>query len=186
MKTHFDIEKIIEQGIIQNELDYQRALIANRKLRLLAKDSVHFENLRHKLVDLIAQYEEENWVSIANVSDEQVLSSDKYELLAEHERMFINNRKQKIKVVLKENGLTQADLGLILGHKSKTHMSELMNGIKPFTLKDLRLIHRLFKIELTDLIPVFLSVEEQIYVKSVLQRLNKSTLRLEKEDLQFA
>ena len=48
MKTHFDIEKIIEMGIINNELDYERALIADRKLRLLGKEDVHFKNLRKK------------------------------------------------------------------------------------------------------------------------------------------
>ena len=42
MKTHFDIEKIVEKGIITNELDYDRALIADRKLRLLAKENPHF------------------------------------------------------------------------------------------------------------------------------------------------
>ena len=45
MKTHFDIEKIEEKGVISNELDYDRALIADRKLRLLAKENVYFKNL---------------------------------------------------------------------------------------------------------------------------------------------
>ena len=45
MKTHFDIEKIVEKGVISNELDYDRALIADRKLRLLAKENVYFKNL---------------------------------------------------------------------------------------------------------------------------------------------
>ena len=48
MKTHFDIEKIVEMGIITNELDYERALIVDRKLRLLGKEDVHFKNLRKK------------------------------------------------------------------------------------------------------------------------------------------
>ena len=39
MKPHFDIEKIVDAGIISNELDYERALIADRKLRLLASEN---------------------------------------------------------------------------------------------------------------------------------------------------
>ena len=53
MKTNFDIEKFIESGSINNELDLERAMIADRKLRLLSKDSLHFKNLRKKLRDLI-------------------------------------------------------------------------------------------------------------------------------------
>ena len=43
MKTNFDIEKFIESGSINNELDLERAMIADRKLRLLSKDSLHFK-----------------------------------------------------------------------------------------------------------------------------------------------
>ena len=43
MKTHFDIKEIVESGSISNELDYERALIADRKLRLLAKENLHFK-----------------------------------------------------------------------------------------------------------------------------------------------
>ena len=46
MKTHFDIESIIKKGRITNELDYDRALITDRKLRLLAKDSPHLNVLK--------------------------------------------------------------------------------------------------------------------------------------------
>lgn len=48
MKTHFDIEKIVEKGIITNELNYDRALIADRKLRILAKDNLYFKVFRKK------------------------------------------------------------------------------------------------------------------------------------------
>jgi large subunit ribosomal protein L22 len=36
MTTHFNIDKILDKGFIANELDYERALIADRKMRLLA------------------------------------------------------------------------------------------------------------------------------------------------------
>ena len=38
MKTQLDISKLLEIGKIQNELDFERALIADRKLRILSKE----------------------------------------------------------------------------------------------------------------------------------------------------
>lgn len=70
--------------------------------------------------------------------------------------------------------ITQENLASILGHKSKTHMSELMNGIKPFTLKDLIIINHLLKIEISILIPIFLSTEEQTKINKAVEKLDKS------------
>jgi antitoxin component HigA of HigAB toxin-antitoxin module len=183
MKTHFDIEKIVEKGIITNELDYDRALIADRKLRLLAKEDLHFKNLRTKLRDLIEKYENAEWSNVDKIDDDKLLESDKSEQIAELERVFLDNRKQAIRKKLKELELTQENLALILGHKSKTHMSELMNGIKPFTLRDLIVINRLLKIEIAILIPVFLSKEDQIKVKEAVIKLGKSKVKLTSDDL---
>lgn len=183
MKTHFDIEKIIEKGIITNELDYERALISDRKLRLLAKDNSHFKNLRTKLRDIIEKYENLEWSDVDKIDDNKLLESDKSEYIAELERLFLENRKQAIRNRLKEHELTQENLALILGHKSKTHMSELMNGIKPFTLKDLIIINRLLKIEIAVLIPVFLSKEDQTRVREAVIKLGKPKIKLTSDDL---
>lgn len=183
MKTHFDIETIVEKGIITNELDYDRALIADRKLRLLAKENLHFKNLRIKLRDIIEKYENSEWSDIDKIDDNKLLESEKSEHIAELERLFLENRKQAIRKKLKELDLTQENLALILGHKSKTHMSELMNGIKPFTLKDLIIINRLLKIEITVLIPIFLSKEDQIKVREAVIKLDKPKVRLTSDDL---
>lgn len=185
MKTHFDIEKFIENGLITNELDLERAMIADRKLRLLSKENVHFKNLRKKLRDLIEDYENREWSNLDNINEEKVIESDKSEIIAERERIFIENRKQQIRKKLKALDLTQENLGHILGHKSKTHMSELMNGIKPFTLKDLVIINRLLKIDIKELVPIFLSREDQIKVKSAVIELNKPQIKLEKDGLMF-
>ena len=183
MKTHFDIEKLIEKGIITNELDYDRALIADRKLRLLAKDNLHFKNLRSKLRNLLERYESAEWIDLDKIDDAKLLESAKTEHIAELERQFLENRKLIIRKKLKELDLTQENLATILGHKSKTHMSELMNGIKPFTLKDLVIINRLLKIEIDVLIPVFLSREDQVKVKEAVKKLDKPKLRLSSADL---
>lgn len=183
MKTHFDIEKIVESGIITNELDYDRALIADRKLRLLAKEDLHFKNVRTKLRDLIEKYENAEWNDLDQIDNNKLLESDKSEHIAELERVFLENRKQAIRKKLKELELTQENLALILGHKSKTHMSELMNGIKPFTLRDLIIINRVLKIEIAVLIPVFLSKEDQTKVKEAVIKLGKPKVKLTSEDL---
>lgn len=183
MKTHFDIEKLVENGSITNELDYERALIADRKLRLLSKESIHFKNLRLKLRDLIEEYENSEWSDVDNITDEKLLDSAKYGRIAEFERLFIETRKQEIRKKLKELDLSQENLAVILGHKSKTHMSELINGIKPFTLKDLVIINRLFKIDITILVPVFLSKDDQVKVKEAVKSLDKPKIKLTSDDL---
>lgn len=185
MKTHFDIEEIIESGAITNELDYDRALIADRKLRLLAKENPHFKNLRLQLRDIIEKYEKSEWSDVDKIHDNKLSESEKSERIAELERQFLEKRKQAIKKKLKELDLTQENLGAILGHKSKTHMSELINGIKPFTLKDLIIINRVLKIEIAILIPVFLSGEEQNRVKEAVNKLDKPKITMSSEDLAF-
>lgn len=182
MKTNLDIEKLIENGLISNELDYERALIADRKLRLLAKESAHFKNLRQKLRAIIAAYEAMTWNDAEAITSRQMAESDQAEIFAEKERIFLHARKQLIREKLKALDLTQANLGQILGHKSKTHMSELMNGIKPFTLRDLVIIHRMLGINLQDLVPVFLSKEDQVRIKAVVQGWNKPMVKLRKGD----
>ncbi|UUC45732.1 transcriptional regulator [Flavobacterium cerinum] len=178
MKTHFDIEQLVEKGVITNEMDFERALIAERKLRILSKDSLHFKNLRKKLRDLLEAYERKEWSDLEKLTDEKMAESDLSEKLAEKERIFIENRKQLIRNKLKTLNLTQKELGTVLGHKSKTHMSELMNGIKPFTLKDLIVINCLLKINMKELIPVFLSKEDIVKIKTAIKALGKEDLIL--------
>ena len=137
MKTEFNIDSIIKKGFIENELDYDRALIADRNLRLLSKEDAHFKTLRSKLRSIIEQYESAEWSDADKIDDQKLIESDKSEYIAEQERLFIENRKQAISKKIKEYDVTHEDLTTILGHKCKTHMSELINGIKPFSLRDL-------------------------------------------------
>ena len=183
MKTHVDIDSIIKKGCITNELDYDRALIADRKLRLLAKENPHFKTLRSKLRSIIEKYESAEWSDVDKIDDKKLTESDKSEFIAEQERLFIEQRKQAIREKIKEADLTQENLATILGHKSKTHMSELMNGIKPFTLRDLIIINRLFNIEIDLLIPRFLSNKDQAEVKEALEKLDRPTVKLSCDDL---
>lgn len=182
MKTEFDIEAILKKGRLSNELDYERALVAERKLRLLAKEDAQFKNVRDQLRELLESYERSEWADADSIDDRQLIQSEKAEFIADQERQFLETRKRTIRNRLKQLELTQENLGSILGHKSKTHMSELMNGIKPFTLKDLIIMHRLLKIEMSVLIPVFLSNSDQEKVKLAVSKLDKPKVKLEAND----
>ena len=61
-------------------------------------------------------------------------------------------------------------------------MSELMNGISPFTLNDLIIINRLFKIDLTDLIPTTLPQRQRIKIKKSIQKIGSEKIKLSKDD----
>lgn len=178
MPTHFDIEKLIESGFINNELDYERALIADRKLRLLSKDNAYFKTLRQQLRDIIEVYENTAWSNVNDITEQRWPDNEKNERIAESERLFIERRKSGIRKQLKELDLNQEDLAFLLGHKSKTHMSELMNGIKPFTLKDLIIINRLLHIDMAKLIPVYLSREDQLKVNNAIKLSGKPQVKL--------
>lgn len=182
MKTESDIEAILKKGRLSNELDYERALVAERKLRVLAKGDAQFKKMRLDLRFIIERYERDEWSDVNAVDDRKLIQSEKAEFIADKERAFMEERKQMIRRRLKQLELTQENLGSILGHKSKTHMSELMNGIKPFTLKDLIIIHRLLKIEMSVLIPVFLSNSDQEKVKRAVSKLDKPKVKLEAND----
>lgn len=186
MKTQFDISQLIESGKIQNELDFERALIADRKLRVLTKENPKLKSTRKKLRDLIEQYENQNWNPNSRISEKKLRESDIAELIAEKERIFIQRRKELIRKKLKTLNLTQQDFGKILGHGSKSYMSELMNGISPFSLKDLIVINRLLKIDLTDLVPTFLSQSDRMKIRTTIEKLDNPKLRLSKNDLAIA
>ena len=186
METQFDIENVLKSGKLKNELDYQRALIADRKLRVLGKENYRLKRLRSQLRDIIEQYENKNWSDDSNIDSKKIHESDLSELIAEKERLFIQKRKDLIKNELKKKNLTQQNLGLILGHKSKTYMSELMNGVSPFTLNDLIVINRLLKIDLTDLVPTTLSHIQRVAISRSIEKIGSEKLKLSMDDFDLA
>ena len=181
MKTKSYI-KILQKGSISNELELEKALIIERKLRLLAKDNPELAESRTQLRAIIKEYEKSNWNADSIISDKKIQESDVAELIAEQERKFLAKRKEILKAKLSELGINQQDLGQILGH-SKSYVSELINGINPFNLKDLIIIHKLFKIKLEDLIPTTIPQKESEKIKSSILKINKPKLKLGKEDL---
>jgi len=186
MKTQLDISKLLEFGKIQNELDFERALIADKKLRVLSKEDSKYKVIRKKLRDLIENYENKNWSSSSRITDKKIRESDLAELIAEKERQFIQNRKELIRKKIKNLNLTQQNLGSVLGHRSKSYMSELMNGVSPFSLKDLIVINRLLKIDLTELVPTFLPQSDRVKIRTSIQKLDNPKLKLSKNDFELA
>jgi len=185
MNTEKEISQILEQGAVKSELDYERAIIAERKLRLLVKNDETLKPVRKKLRDLISDWENSRWSAQANITENMIRESDLAELLAEKERIFIEKRKKLILSKLKSQGLSQKELGIILGHNNKSYMSEIINGIKPLSMRNVIVIHRLLKIELNDLIPGFLSQSERIRIKSTLSKVGSTKIKLSMADFEL-
>jgi antitoxin component HigA of HigAB toxin-antitoxin module len=174
-----EIENIKE---LENEYALERASLLERKLRLMIDENPDLKPLRKKIRDLINDYEDRKWSDFDKVTDLQVEESDKAEEIVNYEQQFINKRKYAIRKKLKEYDMTQQDLGLILGHP-KSYMSELINGVSQFTLKDLVIIHRVLGIKLNILIPTFLQSETRDKVRESIKKLNKPKLGLRKTEL---
>lgn len=183
MKTQFDINKLLEKGVIDSELELEQAFLADKKLRLLSKKDASFITKRKKLRALIENYEKQNWSVVSNITDNTIRESDIAEEITEKERLFIARRKEVIRKKLKDFNLNQQELGLILGHSSKSYMSELMNGICPFSMRDLVIIHRILEIELKDLIPTTIPHQDRIQIKSSIIKLKNTKVRLSKKAL---
>jgi len=185
MKTQIDLKQILKKGQITDEIGLERAMILDRKLRLLIKENPELADERKQLRAIIKEYENNNWSNDSLISDEKIQESDFAEFIAEQERRFLEHRKTVIKEKLSQYGINQQDLGVLLGH-SKSYMSELMNGISPFNNRDLIIIHRLFHIKLEYLIPTIIPQKDRSKIKASILKINKPNLKLAKEDLEIS
>ncbi|MBC7642680.1 MAG: helix-turn-helix transcriptional regulator [Flavobacterium sp.] len=183
MKTQSYV-KIIQKGFISSELELEKALMYDTMLRLMIKENPELTADRNQLRSIIKEYEKANWSSDTIISEKQIAESDFAEITVEREQLFLNKRKETIKKKLTELGMNQLDLGIILGH-SKSYISELMNGISPFTLKDLIVIHNLFEIKLEHLISTTIPQKEGLRIKFLLSKLNRPKVKLEKIKLEL-
>ncbi len=177
----FSIQNIQRLKSLESELDFEKASSLFLKLRVLEKADESYKPIRKHLRNLIKDYEEKNWSDENSVSENQIKDSDFAEALVQAENDFYQKRKELIKRKLKESGLTQNDLAKILGHR-KGYMSELINGLRPFSKEDLIVVNRLFKIKLEDLIPTFIKQDRASHIKKTLESLSNSKIRLTKRD----
>ncbi len=182
MKDLINIREIESIQNLDNEFDLQKALLLDRKLRLMVKEDTTLKPIHDKLFNLIQNYEKENWSDSDNICDEQFEEADIAEQRIGIEQRFLEQRKIAIKKKLKSYDMTQNDLGILLGHK-KSYISELINGVSQFSLKDLVIIHRVLSVDLSILIPTYLQNETKEQIKSSIIKLNKPKLKFRQKDL---
>jgi len=178
-----EIDNILKLNELNNELEFERATAGYGKLRWIAQDDSSLESIRQHLKSLIKQYEKSHWNDESGISDEQITESDIAEKIVSSESIFIQKRKELIRGKLKEFGISQQDLAKILGHRPN-YMSELMNGVRPFSRDDIVVLHRLFEIEFNDLVPPFLKTEVTNHIKLTLGELKNKRIKLKFKDLE--
>ena len=162
---------------LEDELEYEKATSLYLRLRVLIKEDASYKAIRDYLRDLIRQYEQDNWDDDNAITDNQVIESDLAELLVQAENRFNYERKELIKNKLRASKLNQNDLAKILGHK-KGYMSELINGLRPFSKEDIVIISQLFKIKLEHLVPPFVKRERALHIRKTLRSMPNSRIHL--------
>jgi len=183
--TIFDIDKLLSKGYIESEYELEQSLHADRQLRLLIEENPSLKKKRSKLRELIIEYESKHWSLDSEISDKQIEESDQAEIIVEKERQFNQRRKRLIKSKLKRLNLNQQEFGEILGHNSKSYMSELMNGVSPFTLKDLIVISKLLKINLSKLVFTNIPFSDRKKIEKAIKKLRKPELKLDINEFEF-
>ena len=178
-----DIDNILKMSELNNELEYEKAVSIYGRLRWMIKEDSSLLMIKEHLKTLIKDYEEKYWNDESLIDDKRVKDSDLAERIISRESEFIENRKKLIKEKLKEAGLTQHNLAEILGHRPN-YMSELINGVRPFSRDDIVVIHRLFGIELKYLIPPFIKAEVVNHIKHTLKELKLKKPKIKLKDLE--
>ncbi len=178
-----EIDNILKIDELNNELEFEQATSIQGKLRWMVKEDSSLELIRQHLIVLIEKYELKHWENESEISEEQIKESDNAEKIINAENIFIQKRKELIKSKLKENEISQKDLAKILGHRPN-YMSELMNGVRPFSRDNIVVVHRLFGIEFNDLIPPFLKKEVTNHIKMTLGEMKNKSVRLKINDLE--
>lgn len=166
-----DIRRILTSGRIENELDLERITLAERYLRLQEENQPDLGATIKALSNMIIEFEARCWAHESLVTDAQMEESEAAEIHAEKEYAFLWKRQKLILDKLQELSLKQKDFALLLNH-SKSYTSELLNGIRPFSTNDLKLIHLLFQIPLTDLIITIPSQETLTRLETVIDKIS--------------
>lgn len=181
----FELDKLLKEGEIKSELVLEQASHADRKMRLLESQNPTIKTKRKKLREMIYDYERKHWSSKSKISQRRIEESDKAELVVLKQEEFIQKRKAIIKSKLSKYNLNQQEFGRILGHKNKSYISELMNGVNPFSLKDIIVISTLLKIDLDDLVFKSISIEEQQKIEKAIISLDNPKLKLNRKEFAF-
>ncbi|MFT7611997.1 MAG: antitoxin component HigA of HigAB toxin-antitoxin module [Parvicellaceae bacterium] len=180
----FKLENILKVTAIDNEFELEKATAFFNRLRLLVKDDQSLKPLRAHLAVLIEAYESENWSDVDSLSEAQIQESDKAERMAARVEQHIQLRKDLIREKLQEHDLNQNALGEILGHR-KNYISELINGVRPFSMEDIKVIHRVLGIDYVNLIIPVIKERTAKRIRIAIKKLNKPGLKLKEEDIEL-
>jgi antitoxin component HigA of HigAB toxin-antitoxin module len=178
------VRQMVGNGRLKTELDFERAVLAERFLQLLIEDQPELEPLRKEVRSMIMDYESIQW-SKDVVSEAQIAESDLAEAQADTEFRFFISRRELILSKLKSHDLRQNDLANILAH-SKSYTSELLNGIRAFSTKDLIVVHKLLDIKLEDLFFTEIPLEVKERIKSTLDKIPERKNKLQPQTLEMA
>ena len=88
MKDLVNIREIENIQQLDNEYDLQKALLLDRKLRLMAKEDATLKPIHDKLFRLIQEYEQKNWSDSENIPEEQFEEAETSEQLVKIENKF--------------------------------------------------------------------------------------------------
>ena len=176
------MNNILKLQFLSCELEFERASSLLLRIRKEAKTDPALSEIRNHLKKLVKDYERKHWEEEDKISDEQIKENDLAEEFVKNENAFLHKRKELIRKRLKELNINQSDLAEVLNHQ-KGYMSELINGLRPFSKEDIVIIHRLLNIKLEDLIPPFISQGRANHIKNVLSKLPDRYLKLRKQDL---
>lgn len=176
----FRLNNILKIVNIDSEFELEQATAMYNKLRLLVKEDPALKPLRSHLADLIEAYESRHWFDEEKVTENQMSENDLAIKLVAYQNAFIQHRKEVIKKALKNNGLIQNDLAKILGHR-KSYMSELMNGVRPFSQNDIVILNRVLNIDFKDLILPVIKEKDAARIRIEIKKLNKPRLKLKEK-----
>ncbi|MCF0053827.1 helix-turn-helix domain-containing protein [Dyadobacter sp. LJ53] len=165
----WDAREIARKGVLTSELELERAVWAERSLNLLSEEQPNLEVLRKEIFNMIVQYESLHWSDSDTITKNQIAESDRAERQVKKEFSFFRKRKESILSKLKKYGLNQNDLAVILAHR-KSYVSELLNGIRAFSMNDIIIMHKLFDIQLEDLVFTEIPVETEKRIKEALEK----------------
>lgn len=168
-----NIKRILDAGRIETELECEQVALAKRYLAQQEKSNPELDATIDALRNLIFEFEGRRWSDRSTITDAQIEESESAVNQAEKEFVLIRKRRKLILAKLREFSLKQKDLALLLSH-SKSYTSELLNGLRPFSSNDLKLIHLLFKIPLDDLVITIASQETLSRLENTIDKISVS------------
>jgi len=172
------INRILKLSDLRSEYEFEKVSSLYLQLRKESEISgIDYQNERNHIKKLIKEYEHKKWLKEEEISEVQIKESDIAENLVRIENEFNQKRKEFIRKKLKEYRLNQNDLAKILGHR-KGYMSELINGLRPFSKEDIIILNQLLSIKLEDLMPPFIKHSKAIKVQRALSDISKDKVNL--------